>query len=192
MVSFCLEVFNVGISSWVFLPDIWLYPDGFWLMFPHFQAQPTSEWWKIPKPTEQQLKCMPAEPQGCGAIKHKLMCLSRVDGRIGYAPHGLNVGGEPCVWCGGGSGASSSDEKFVSFFWFQDFWSILKMVTWISRVFFLEIYLAWTLGGLNQRSHGPLGHVPPIAMRFASPTTGWSTARARQREVLGWWQIGFN
>ena len=28
----------------------------------------------------------------------------RVDGRIGYAPHGLNVGGEPCVWCGGGPG----------------------------------------------------------------------------------------
>ena len=33
-------------------------------------------------------------------------CLApgRVDGRIGYAPHGLNVGGEPCVWCGGGPG----------------------------------------------------------------------------------------
>ena len=25
-----------------------------------------------------------------------------MDGRFGYAPHGLNVGGEPCVWCGGG------------------------------------------------------------------------------------------
>ena len=27
----------------------------------------------------------------------------RVDGRTGYTVHGLNVGGEPCVWCGGGS-----------------------------------------------------------------------------------------
>lgn len=26
----------------------------------------------------------------------------RVDGRTGYQVHGLNVGGEPCVWCGGG------------------------------------------------------------------------------------------
>jgi len=77
----------------------------------------SSEWWKIPKPSEEHLKCMPAEPKGCGSIKHKLMCLSRVDGRIGYAPHGLNVGGEPCVWCGGQPCTSYSDALCEPYNW---------------------------------------------------------------------------
>ena len=48
-----------------------------------------------------------------GAIKSKLMCLSRVDGRTGYKVHGLNVGGEPCVWCGGGSRPQHSTARVV-------------------------------------------------------------------------------
>ena len=37
----------------------------------------------------------------------------RVDGRFGYSPHGLNVGGEPCVWCGGGSGDAAVEAGVV-------------------------------------------------------------------------------
>eukprot|EP00435_Cladocopium_sp_Y103_P010788 s3559_g2.t2 len=81
------------------------------------EANQPSEWWKIPKPSQEQLKCMPSEPKGCGSIKHKLMCLSRVDGRIGYAPHGLNVGGEPCVWCGGGPCTTYSDAVCEPYNW---------------------------------------------------------------------------
>lgn len=67
-------------------------------------APPDQSYWRnqTSRPTQAELACLPAEPKGCSAIKHKLMCLSRVDGRTGYTVHGLNVGGEPCVWCGGG------------------------------------------------------------------------------------------
>ncbi|CAJ1423632.1 unnamed protein product [Effrenium voratum] len=65
-----------------------------------------ADWWKS-RPSQEQ--CMLPEPQGCGSIRHKLMCLSRVDGRYGYQPHGIAVGGSPCVWCGGGPCTSYSD-----------------------------------------------------------------------------------
>ena len=32
-----------------------------------------------------------------------------MDGRYGYQPHGIAVGGSPCVWCGGGPCTSYSD-----------------------------------------------------------------------------------
>eukprot|EP00913_Durusdinium_trenchii_P033130 g31018.t2 len=68
----------------------------------------------------EELKCMPSEPKGCGTIRHKLMCLSRVDGRMGYTPHGLNVGGEPCVWCGGGPCTSETDAVCEPYNWLMN------------------------------------------------------------------------
>lgn len=70
----------------------------------------------------------------------------RVDGRIGYAPHGLNVGGEPCVWCGGQCGSQRNNNQLL------DVSANRK-----------------SHGDCNNNQ----GHVHHTAMRFVSPTTGW-------------------
>ncbi|CAK9064941.1 unnamed protein product [Durusdinium trenchii] len=82
-------------------------------------APADQSYWKDPmeRPTEAELSCLPAEPKGCSSIRDKLMCLSRVDGRTGYKVHGLNVGGEPCVWCGGGACTDFSDAVCEPYDW---------------------------------------------------------------------------
>ncbi|CAE7445884.1 Esyt3 [Symbiodinium sp. CCMP2456] len=55
----------------------------------------------------------------CGAIRDKLICLSSKDGRIGLKEHGLNVGGEACVWCGGEPCTSNGGNLCEPYDWLQ-------------------------------------------------------------------------
>ena len=56
---------------------------------------------------EDQLDCLTMEPKGCKAITEKLSCLSRRDGS--QQLDGLEIHGEPCVWCGGGRCTDGSE-----------------------------------------------------------------------------------
>eukprot|EP00930_Biecheleria_cincta_P021635 TRINITY_DN1597_c0_g1_i4.p1 TRINITY_DN1597_c0_g1~~TRINITY_DN1597_c0_g1_i4.p1 ORF type:complete len:3086 (-),score=717.12 TRINITY_DN1597_c0_g1_i4:161-9034(-) len=69
------------------------------------------------KPTVSEMQCLKPEPQGCGYLKNKLSCLSSKDGRTDYAAHGLKVGGEPCVWCGGLKCTSGSESLCQPYDW---------------------------------------------------------------------------
>ncbi|CAE8671921.1 unnamed protein product, partial [Polarella glacialis] len=73
--------------------------------------------WKVDRPEESQMKCLTSESLGCGSIRNKLICLSRKDGRTGYSDHGLKMGGEPCVWCGGGLCTSNNDDVCEPYDW---------------------------------------------------------------------------
>jgi len=55
----------------------------------------------------------------CGAIRDKLICLSSKDERIGLKEHGLNVGGEACVWCGGEPCTSNGGNLCEPYDWLQ-------------------------------------------------------------------------
>eukprot|EP00439_Symbiodinium_sp_Y106_P072232 s1827_g13.t1 len=55
----------------------------------------------------------------CGAIRDKLICLSSKDGRIGLKEHGLNLGGEACVWCGGEPCTSNGGNLCEPYDWLQ-------------------------------------------------------------------------
>eukprot|EP00440_Ansanella_granifera_P064374 gb/GFBE01069792.1/.p1 GENE.gb/GFBE01069792.1/~~gb/GFBE01069792.1/.p1 ORF type:complete len:2508 (+),score=606.03 gb/GFBE01069792.1/:1-7524(+) len=46
-------------------------------------------------------QCLKPVAEGCSSLHTKMSCLNSTDGRTGYTSHGLKVGGEPCVWCGG-------------------------------------------------------------------------------------------
>eukprot|EP00931_Biecheleriopsis_adriatica_P029353 TRINITY_DN1743_c0_g1_i1.p1 TRINITY_DN1743_c0_g1~~TRINITY_DN1743_c0_g1_i1.p1 ORF type:complete len:2698 (+),score=678.60 TRINITY_DN1743_c0_g1_i1:54-8147(+) len=63
------------------------------------------------------LDCLKPIENGCGSTKSRITCLSSKDGREGYTAHGLRVGGEACVWCGGGLCTSYNDHMCAPYDW---------------------------------------------------------------------------
>jgi len=63
------------------------------------------------------LQCLRPEVAGCGWLRDKAACLSSLDGREGYKSHGLKVGGEPCVWCGGTACTDFSNASCAPYDW---------------------------------------------------------------------------
>lgn len=60
-------------------------------------------WWRGPTPTNESTQCLRLLEHGCMAIRNKEVCLSSRDGRRMVShKSGLDLYGQPCVWCGGG------------------------------------------------------------------------------------------
>lgn len=78
---------------------------------------PTAPLNSLIRPNASEVVCLRSEPKGCGSIRDKLACLSSKDGRSGYQVRGLQVGDEPCVWCGGGLCTSNNDAVCEPFDW---------------------------------------------------------------------------
>ncbi|CAE8641510.1 unnamed protein product, partial [Polarella glacialis] len=74
-------------------------------------------YYDVHRPDNASLQCLKPEAAGCGSIRNKSACLSSLDGRKGLVEHGLKVGGEPCVWCGGMSCTSFSNSLCEPYDW---------------------------------------------------------------------------
>ncbi|CAE8653097.1 unnamed protein product [Polarella glacialis] len=72
---------------------------------------------EVPRPSATELECLVSAKTGCFAVKDKLACLSSKDASGVKSDRTLAVDGEPCVWCGGGSCTSDSNDTCVPYDW---------------------------------------------------------------------------
>ncbi|CAE7400539.1 Gp1ba, partial [Symbiodinium pilosum] len=68
----------------------------------------------LPRPAEADMQCLEEVDSGCGSLKDKKSCLGSRDGGM-ESLRGLQVYGEPCVWCGGGLCTDHSSSLCVAY-----------------------------------------------------------------------------